>query len=74
MILEIQPNIPCENCIKCGTRPHVEQEKRYWVITCPNKECKNFVKEEFFNINAWNRLNKNNSNLNHGNQEFKQIA
>ena len=74
MIIAIQPNIQCENCIKCGARPHVEQEKRYWIITCPNKACKNFVKEDFFNINAWNRLNKNKAGLNHNNQELKQIA
>jgi hypothetical protein len=73
MILQIQPNIYCENCIKCGSRPHVEQQKRFWVITCPNKECKNFVKDELFNINAWNRSNKNSANLNH-NQTLKKIA
>jgi DNA-directed RNA polymerase subunit RPC12/RpoP len=73
MILEIQPNIYCEKCIKCGARPHIEQQKKYWIVTCPNKGCKNFVKEELVNIDAWNRLNKNNSNLNH-NQTFKKTA
>jgi len=63
MIIQIQPNIQCENCIKCGSRPHIEQAKKYWLVTCPNKKCNNFVKDEFVNINAWNRLNKNNASI-----------
>jgi hypothetical protein len=31
------------------------------------------VKEELVNVDAWNRLNKNNANLNH-NQTFKKTA
>lgn len=73
MIIEIQPNIHCENCIKCGARPHIEQQRKYWIVTCPNKGCKNLVKDEVVNIKAWNRLNKNNANLSH-NQTLKKTA
>ena len=58
MTIPIQPNIQCENCIKCGNRPHVEQHKKYWVLTCPNKSCKNFVKALTIDFATWNRLNK----------------
>lgn len=73
MILQIQPNIYCENCIKCGTRPHVEQQKKFWVIACPNKECQNFIKNALIDMKAWNNLNKNKGKL-VGNQEFSKIA
>jgi hypothetical protein len=58
MIVQVQPNIQCENCIKCGRRPHVEQHKKYWVLTCPNKSCKNSVKSLIVDFATWNRLNK----------------
>ncbi|WP_439696426.1 hypothetical protein ACFGVS_27640 [Mucilaginibacter sp. AW1-7] len=73
MTFEIQPNIKCENCIKCGTRPHVEQSKKYWTVACPNKKCNNFVKDEMVNIEGWNRLNKSNANIT-PNQNFKKTA
>jgi hypothetical protein len=73
MTLEIQPNIQCENCIKCGSRPQIEQSKKYWIVTCPNKKCNNFVKAEFVNIDGWNRLNKSNANLT-PNQSLKRTA
>jgi len=63
MTLQIQPNIQCENCIKCGSRPHIEQTKKFWLVTCPNKKCNNFVKGELVDIDAWNRLNKNNASI-----------
>jgi hypothetical protein len=63
MTFQIQPNIKCENCIKCGTRPQIEQSKKYWIVTCPNKKCNNFVKDEVVNIESWNRLNKSNANI-----------
>lgn len=73
MTLEIQPNIQCENCIKCGSRPHVEQSKKHWIVTCPNKKCNNFVKAEIVNIEGWNRLNKSNANI-APNQSLKRTA
>ncbi len=73
MTIEIQPNIECENCIKCGTRPQVEQVKKHWIVACPNKKCNNFVKDEMVNIAGWNRLNKNNAQLN-PNQSLKRTA
>lgn len=73
MSLEIQSNVQCENCIKCGTRPHIEQYKKYWTVTCPNKACKNSVKDTFVNIAAWDRMNKSNANLSI-NQTFKKTA
>lgn len=54
----IQPNIHCENCIKCGSRPVFEQAKKFWVVCCPNKACKNTVTGEFIDIEKWNRTNK----------------
>jgi hypothetical protein len=73
MILEIQPNIHCENCSKCGSRPHIEQQKKFWIVTCPNKNCKNFVKGELVNIEGWNKINKPNASLNQK-QDFKKTA
>ncbi|MEO3406083.1 hypothetical protein AAFN85_19380 [Mucilaginibacter sp. CAU 1740] len=58
MILQIQPNFPCENCIKCGKRPHVEQHKEKWTVACPDKNCKNQVKSTIADFTTWNRLNK----------------
>ena len=76
MILPIQPNFPCENCVKCGNRPHVEQQKKYWVITCGNKSCKNFVKSIFADFVTWNRLNKKAANFEteEGQETLKQTA
>jgi hypothetical protein len=73
MTLEIQPNIQCENCIKCGSRPQIEQSKKYWIVTCPNKSCNNFVKAETINLDGWNRLNKSNANI-APNQSLKRTA
>ena len=73
MTIEIQPNIQCENCIKCGTRPQVEQAKKYWMVKCPNKQCNNFVKDEIINIDGWNRANKINSQIT-PNHAFKKTA
>ncbi|WDF76257.1 hypothetical protein PQ469_20425 [Mucilaginibacter sp. KACC 22773] len=73
MTFEIQQNIKCENCIKCGTRPQIEQSKKHWIVACPNKKCNNFVKDEMVNIEGWNRLNKSNANIT-PNQNFKKTA
>ncbi|MDR6944608.1 hypothetical protein J2W55_004468 [Mucilaginibacter pocheonensis] len=73
MTIQIQPNIHCENCIKCGKRPQIEQHKKFWIVACPNKSCHNSVKDLLVNIDAWNRLNKNNANLN-PNQTLKRTA
>ncbi|WP_162996440.1 hypothetical protein [Mucilaginibacter celer] len=76
MILQIQPNFPCENCIKCGKRPHVEQHKRYWNIACPDKNCKNFVKSSIADFATWNRLNKKAAGFatEQGHETLKQTA
>lgn len=54
----IQPHLQCENCIKCGSRPVVERLKKVWVISCPNKDCKNAVESELVDLDKWNRANK----------------
>lgn len=63
MVVQIQPNFPCENCIKCGKRPQVEQRKQVWTITCPDKNCKNLVKGKIADFVTWNRLNKKTADL-----------
>lgn len=63
MNLQIQPNFACENCIKCGKRPHVEQQKKNWVVACPDKSCKNFVKSTIADFASWNSLNKKAASL-----------
>lgn len=73
MILQIQPNIKCENCIKCGSRPQIEQAKKYWIVACPNKKCNNFVKAELVNLDEWNRANKSTNNITAG-QPLKKTA
>jgi hypothetical protein len=74
MIVQVQPNIQCENCIKCGKRPHVEQHKQYWTLTCPDKKCKNFVKALFVDFATWNRLNKKNNEIPATTENLKQTA
>lgn len=73
MIFQIQPNIQCENCIKCGSRPQIEQSKKYWIVACPNKKCNNLVKGELVDIEGWNRLNKSSANI-APNQTLKKTA
>jgi DNA-directed RNA polymerase subunit RPC12/RpoP len=60
---QIQPNIFCENCIKCGSRPVSEQTKKGWEIKCPNTECKNLVAGKLLDFDTWNRINKSNVTL-----------
>jgi len=73
MAFQIQSNIQCENCIKCGSKPQIEQSKKYWIVGCPNKKCDNFVKDELINVEGWNRLNKSNTNI-APNQNLKKTA
>lgn len=63
MSYDIQPSIFCENCIKCGTRPVIDQTKKDWVIKCPNDSCKNSIAGPFVDFDTWNRVNKKNPNL-----------
>jgi len=58
MIYKIQPNIVCENCIKCGKKPVVEQIKHEWLLKCPNEACDNVVVSSIVNFDAWNKKNK----------------
>ncbi|QEM09748.1 MULTISPECIES: hypothetical protein [Mucilaginibacter] len=74
MTIQIQPNIQCENCIKCGRRPHIEQNKKYWAITCPNSSCKNSVKALIVDFDAWNRLNKKTNEIPATTEPLKRIA
>ncbi|WP_091210466.1 hypothetical protein [Mucilaginibacter gossypiicola] len=74
MIIQVQPNIQCKNCIKCGRRPHVEQHKKYWVLTCPNKACKNSVKSLIVDFATWNRLNKTANEIPTTTETLKRIA
>ena len=76
MIIQVQPNFPCENCIKCGKRPQVEQYKENWTIACPDKSCKNQVKSTIADFAAWNRLNKKAANFttDKTQETFKKIA
>ncbi len=59
MSYKIQPNIFCENCIKCGRRPILEHIKTDWIIVCPNKDCDNLAVDTFIDFDAWNKKNKN---------------
>ncbi len=58
MTYDIQPSIKCENCIKCGKRPVIEQTKKNWKVKCANKECQNEVSGPFVDIELWNRKNQ----------------
>jgi len=63
MSYEIQPNIICENCIKCGKRPVIDQTKKGWQIKCPEKACNNVITGPTIDFDTWNRVNKKNINL-----------
>jgi ssDNA-binding Zn-finger/Zn-ribbon topoisomerase 1 len=58
MIYNIQPNIVCENCIKCGKRPVIEQIKKGWLLRCPDNACDNSVSGDIVDFDAWNRKYK----------------
>ena len=64
MVYKIQPNIVCENCIKCGKRPVIEQIKHEWLLKCPNEACDNFVAGNIIDFDAWNKKNKSATSLN----------
>ncbi|QKJ29229.1 hypothetical protein HQ865_05495 [Mucilaginibacter mali] len=75
MSYDIQPGIECENCIKCGTRPVIDQTKKgLWEVKCPNDACKNVVTGPLVDFETWNRLNKKNPNLNPGKNNLMQSA
>ncbi|GAB3929530.1 hypothetical protein [Mucilaginibacter myungsuensis] len=74
MSYEIQPNIFCENCIKCNERPVVDQGKKGWEIKCPNKTCKNVVAGPLLDFEGWNRLNKKNITIAAETQALKRTA
>jgi ssDNA-binding Zn-finger/Zn-ribbon topoisomerase 1 len=57
----IQSNIVCENCIKCNTRPVLEQVKNGWMIKCPNNSCNNSVTGKVIDFKVWDRQNKKHS-------------
>ncbi|PWK78967.1 hypothetical protein LX99_01421 [Mucilaginibacter oryzae] len=57
MSIQINPNIPVNNCKICGARPVIEQTKNSWIIVCPTPACKNQVADKLINFDAWNRQN-----------------
>jgi len=59
----IQPGIYCENCIKCGSKPVVDQVKKGWEVKCPNTDCKNVVLGSLLEFETWNRINKSNISI-----------
>jgi len=58
MPFAIQPNVHCENCIKCGSRPVVTQLKNIFSVLCPNADCNNIVTGKLIDLEEWNRVNK----------------
>ncbi|WP_460679072.1 hypothetical protein [Mucilaginibacter koreensis] len=74
MIYDIQPAIQCENCVKCGSRPVIEQTKKEWIVKCPNKQCANEVKSTITDINLWNHKNKPKVELNTVTAALKNTA
>jgi hypothetical protein len=74
MSYEIQPGIECENCIKCGKRPVIDQSKKGWDIMCPNVICKNIVSGPLVDFETWNRVNKKNVNLTPDAKSLKRSA
>jgi len=75
MSYEIQEGIFCENCIKCGARPVIEQKKKGdWVILCPNAACKNSVTGSLIDFETWNRINKKSVDLKSGKNDLMRSA
>jgi len=73
MFYKLQPNFVCENCVKCGSRPVVGQNKRTWIVKCPNDACDNAITSDFADFEAWNKKNKPSVPLNNGtNGPFKK--
>lgn len=70
----IQPEIFCENCIKCGTRPVIEQTKKGWLILCPNAACKNSVEGPLLDFETWNRINKKSVDMKSENNDLMRSA
>lgn len=66
MFYKIQPNFDVENCIKCGRRPVVGQNKHTWIVKCPNDACDNAVTSNITDFDAWNRKNKPPISINQG--------
>ena len=58
MPYKVQPEFVCENCIKCGSRPVIDQNKNTWIVRCPNDECNNSVSNNIADFKAWDRKNK----------------
>ena len=69
MAYKVQPDFVCENCIKCGSRPVVEQNKHLWIVKCPNDECNNAVASSIVDFKAWDRKNKPSVPLKKGNDD-----
>lgn len=57
MRIEINPNVPVNNCRICGRRPMIEQTKNRWIILCPNATCRNTVSDKLVNVTEWNKQN-----------------
>jgi len=74
MVYNIQPHIHCENCIKCGGKPVIEQAKSVWKVKCPNKACNNEVSGPLLDIEQWNRKNQPDVNLYRSSGAVKNTA
>ncbi|MES2279582.1 MAG: hypothetical protein V4592_26345 [Bacteroidota bacterium] len=75
MSYEIQAGVECENCIKCGKRPVIDQHKKGgWEIKCANDACKNSVSAPLVDFETWNRINKKNINLTTSDNKFMRSA
>jgi len=58
IIIQIQPNIFCENCKECGARPVIEQIKDKFIVTCPNDKKHYKTKPGLINVDDWNLKNR----------------
>lgn len=71
---EIQPGIQCENCIKCGKRPIIDQTKKGWEIKCRDSACKNVVTAPLVDFDTWNRINKTDVKLTPADKDIMRSA
>jgi hypothetical protein len=74
MNYKIQPNISCENCIVCGSRPEINQTNKNFSIVCPNDSCKNVVGGGFINFDLWNKLNRRDVSVTPVRYQYRQPA
>ncbi|SEP42693.1 hypothetical protein SAMN05428947_116102 [Mucilaginibacter sp. OK283] len=56
--ISIQPSVICENCIICGSRPVIEQNKGKFTVRCPKDNTHYQTPPGLIDINGWNTNNK----------------